>query len=49
MGFDSTDAMKDAVAKDMALFVVDEILETEPSDLNERIYWRVVEEQINKL
>jgi hypothetical protein len=36
-------------AKQCALIAVDEILETEPSDLNERIYWRIVQEQINKL
>lgn len=49
MGFDNTDALKDAVAKDIALFVVDEILETELSDLNERNYWREVEQEIKKL
>lgn len=49
MGFDNTDALKDAVAQDIALFVVDEILETELSDLNERNYWREVEQEIKKL
>ena len=42
-------SMHKSQIKQCALIAVDEILETQPSDLNERIYWSIVQEQINKL
>ena len=49
MGLDSTDAMKDAVAQDIALFVVEEIRDSLPQISDIQYYWIDVKLEIKKL
>ena len=49
MGLDSTDAMKDAVAKDIALFVVEEIRDSLPQISDIQYYWIDVKLEIKKV